>query len=341
MLKEDVKEHLAAVQEKKPGPLSSLHNGYNTNLAENFSAENNLSPQGVSLEKINNWAAKKTNTAWPKIKKEYIVTGLKAVLLDYYGKTIRYSKTETTSIRQGHYPCCGPTALMFYLAKKDINNFIDRIIYLYETGKVQGWKKGKKQEWLVTKKLREYDAVPEDFYKSKDNPKPVITDADLLAICRLSWMFNASMAEKENNLTCITPKNNTHRMYYTVTEMIREIQFLFNVSEKSIIRSHTYNWQKNDDYLKNVDEWISTLKKNGTVFWLMHGDAISNEFDNQRYIYTRLGLEDLHWVVVLKVEKLPGKVKVLFHSWGQIYEWEIDNAQLRKMTRDSLAFVAP
>jgi len=274
-----------------------------------------------NIMKIQYWENHRTgNGAWPGFSAQHVANGLKGIVSCYdqsKGYTTLFSaKPPFTSsgIIQGYdYPICGPVAVMFYLAKVNIRQFIDVITTLYDTGSLMGYK--------VPKHLRDSSANVSEKYRCRTAPE-------------VNWMFQASLAQMESvgkielDPSCI-------KMCTFVNEMERYIKFVF----KAPTVRELSKWGTVKRVMKNLDEWIAHLNKGGVVFWLMNATLLSNIMHGE-YERTWLGrISDQHWVVVLDAEIIDGNVRLRFHSWGDLWQLTLTPKVFRIISRTSFLFV--
>lgn len=267
-----------------------------------------------SLKKIETWGTKSTPSAWPKIDKKHLVEGLNYITSRYYDLDM-CQENGYFGLDQGQYPVCGPAALSFYLLKRrGIDNFIGVITHLHETGRIN--------DYEAPADLRKFDAIPENYWK---NPN----DIDK-GLSRVNWMLMATLAQKETAFK-FDPSKNNRMMFTFVTEMQRDIEFLFGTKKKDIDR--ITSWATTKKALSNLDVWNKYLNKSGSVFWLMHGNALQGKSFNHAQI------SDLHWVVVLSAKKNANSVTIKLFTWGEIRTITVSHDEFRKMSYESLEFI--
>lgn len=282
-----------------------------------------LQGRNYSLNRITAWERKGNTTAWPKIERHYIADGLRSITEAYYD-TNKFSDEGEVHINQGQYPVCGPAALTFYLAKeKGIDRFVDMVTTLYETGKINNW--------VVPARLRKFDASPEKFW----GVKGPFTNEEL-STCRVNWMVMSSIAQKETAFQ-FDPSKNNRMMFTFVTEMQRDIEFLFGVKKTNIDR--ITSWATTDKAISNLSIWDKYLEKGGVVVWLMHGNALGNILYGNNDPYNHAKISDLHWVIVLDAKKSGKNVTIKLFTWGTINTITISQEDFRKMSYESLEFV--
>lgn len=271
-------------------------------------------PREKSDSVVTKWKDAPLVSAWPEMGKNSIAEGLGILINARYNG---YSLNSITRISQGCYPICGPAAIMFALAKKNIDSLVKIIIELYETGKIGSWS--------VPKKLREYDANFKVFFG--DNNSHDEFDKNY---CRVNWMFNASLAQKESNVSSIVPAStkiyNNLTMHTSSDEMRRHINFMLN--PQKIQEQSDWSWKGTvkrsvQNILPYLDKWKECLKKSGTVFWLMHAGVLEGKCT------WHFKISDLHWVVVLEVVTDEDSVSLLIHTWGEIKRLTLTLKQFR------------
>lgn len=290
------------------------------------------------ISKINDWERKKTGCAWPGIEKSEVVNGLRAITNYYFGNTNKYTKyrdlnsQSTTNFYSGidqglGFQTCGPTAVMFYLAKLNISTFVDVITTLYETGSLMGYNVPynlRKIESDTNEIEKKYECYPED-------------------VANVCWMFEASLAQKESVLDMNIEFSGWEkfekvlRMHTRPEEMVNDINYVFNAT--NVKHQYMATWSTVNKALDNLNVWIEYLKKTGSVMWLMHANVLKKlRGDTGDFSYNHVELNDLHWVVVSNVQKTATSVTIDLHSWGRLYRITVSHEEFRKMTYGAVLF---
>lgn len=68
--------------------------------------------------------------------------------------------------------------------------------------------------------------------------------------------------------------------------------------------------------------------------WEVHSTELSNleSTSKTKEHYAHCNLSDLHWAVILDFTVSNDKMKILYHTWGEIRENEVSFDIFRKMT---------
>ena len=282
------------------------------------------------ISKINDWEKRRTACAWPGIEKREIIDGLKAIADCYFNKSYGYTLCrdlkggDSSDIYSGIYqgdgfPICGPVAVMFYLAKLNISTFVDTITTLYETGSLMGYS--------VPYSLRKID---KDNNKIEEKYKCIP-----YSVSNVCWMFQSSIAQKESILE-IKLESSSIKMHTRHDEMEEDINYVFNTH--NLRHQLLAAWSTVNKSMNNLDEWMKCLNNSGSVLWMMHSTALKNSRDGKNDDYNHVGLIDLHWVVVFKVQKTSTNVVLDLHSWGKLYRITVSHAEFQKMSYLALLF---
>lgn len=280
------------------------------------------------LQKIDAWEKKgNTESAWPGIKKSAVVAGLRDLADRYYVKTGRYTNFSTdgsstqeycTRVYQSDdYPNCGSVAIMFYAAKLNFSKFVDTVITLYEKGTLYGRP--------VEEKLRKASTDIANKY-----PCP----GKVAEVC---WMFQGSVTQEETNYS-VKPEPCTVKMFMYPDEEARLIKLAFKAT--CVKHQRMATWATTPKALEHLDEWIKYLDNSGSVFWLMHANALAPYLIDTHKSFTHLSFKDLHWVVVLKAQKTAKYVYLNIHTWGQLHRIKVTHAEFRKMSYSAVLFKA-
>jgi hypothetical protein len=284
------------------------------------------------LSKIEDWSNRRTSSAWTGISKKDIAEGLKQIVNYYFGTSKKYTvfrvcdgnsnRTDYfTGVDQGSgFSICGPVAAMFYLAKYNMNTFVDVTTTLYEYGTLLTYR------------------VPERLRTLKDNSKvKSLYKCYPSVVAGVCWMFQASLAQKEAisdvdfGSSCVT----THTR---PNEMFSDVKFLFG--SKDVKKQGLTSWITVGYAKDNLKEWINYLKKSGTVFWCMHATVLKNLRNGENESYSHAGITDLHWVVVLGIQKTTSGVTFDLHSWGKLYRITVSYDEFQKMSYSAILLKA-
>lgn len=276
-------------------------------------------PYGQIREKIENWAHSHSGkSAWPGITVEQVRLGLNRLVFcqEYTNGYTVFTPNRPfpcSGVIQGDdYPICGPVAVMFYLAKVNLNMLADVVMKLYDTGSLMGYN--------VPKRLRDASVNVAEKYPCGEAPE-------------VNWMFQASLAQMETSLKIeLVPR--VIKMFTAATEMKHMIKFVFNPLSLTELSA----WGTTARAKKNLEAWISHMKDGGAIFWAMHATPLLNMSNGTHSGFAEGQLSDLHWVVVCGIKTRNDTVILDVHSWGQLMHLELPMKIFRQMSHTSILF---
>ena len=276
-------------------------------------------PYGQIREKIENWAHSHSGkSAWPGITVEQVRLGLNRLVFcqEYTNGYTAFTPNRPfpcSGVIQGDdYPICGPVAVMFYLAKVNLNMLADVVMKLYDTGSLMGYN--------VPKRLRDASVNVAEKYSCGEAPE-------------VNWMFQASLAQMETSLKIeLVPR--VIKMFTAATEMKHMIKFVFNPLSLTELSA----WGTTTRAKKNLEAWISHMKNGGAIFWAMHATPLLNMSNGTHSGFAEGQLSDLHWVVVCGIKTRNDTVILDVHSWGQLMHLELPMKIFRQMSHTSILF---